>query len=91
MLAAVALKNTRTRLDETNEIHDDEGRNERKVYGRGRAKRDEDDFGQSTNTRSSSPSSPFPRLTLVDDGPNVCISQGKNVSRTLRGKKSKLR
>lgn len=55
----------------------------------GGAKRD--DFGQSTNTRSSSPSSPFPRLTLVDDGPNVCISQGKNVSRTLRGKKSKLR
>ena len=41
MLAAVALKNTRTRLDETNEIHDDEDRNERRVYGRGRAKRDE--------------------------------------------------
>lgn len=57
----------------------------------GGAKRDEDDFGQSTNTRSSSPSSHFPRLTLVDDGPNVCISQDKNVSRTLRGKKSKLR
>lgn len=31
---------------------------------------------------------PLPRLMLVDD---VCISQGKNVSRTLRGKKSKLR
>lgn len=37
MLAAVALKNTRTRLDETNEIHDDEDRNERRVYGKGRS------------------------------------------------------
>lgn len=80
----LALKNTRTRLDETNEIHDEGG-----IYGR-RESPGRDDFGQSTHARarSSFPSTPFPRLMLVDD---VCISQDKNVSRTLRGKKSKLR
>lgn len=38
MLAAVALKNTTTK-HASNEIHDDEDRNERGIYGGGGAKR----------------------------------------------------
>lgn len=38
MLAAVALKNTTTK-HASNEIHDDEDRNERRIYGGGGAKR----------------------------------------------------
>lgn len=62
----LALKNTRTRLDETNEIHDEGG-----IYGR-RESPGRDDFGQSTHARarSSSPSSPFPRLMLT-----TCVSR----------------
>lgn len=77
-------KNTMSRL-ETNEIrgdepNEDEGRNEERIYGGGGGTRKGRFRLIYTHTRSPR------RLMLVDDGLNVCISQRKNVSRTLRGK-----
>lgn len=72
---------------ETNEIrgdepNEDEGRNEERIYGGGGVKEGTISVNLHAHTHTRSPR----RLILVDDGLNVCISQRKNVSRTLRGK-----
>lgn len=75
MLAAVALKNTTTK-HASNEIHDDEDRNERGIYGGGGAKRvQEGTISVDLRTRALIPSPSLSPVLYSLTMARTCVSR----------------